>query len=436
MQLISQHIDKDESGSVTLRPQEDEDFWHAYNLIQEGDALRASAIRRVTNESSTGSSSSHRVHVTLTIQVNKVVYSAQGTGDAAAATSSSSTSAQQPAAAGGGAAGAGAQGISTHGGSTSLHISGPVVSENEAVKKGAFHTLDLDLGRTFTLYKGPGAWDSLAREQLREMCEPGRGAEVGAIVCGQGVANVCLVTNHTTIVRQRLDVSIPRKRKGGGAQAGAEKAEGRFLQQVYDAALRHFDFTTLKVIIIASPGFTKDAVMSHFLAEATRTGNKSVLTARSKFLLLHADSHHVHSLSQVLASPEVASQLKNTKFAREGQMLEKFFKMMENDPLRAWYGEGHVLRAADRGAISKLLISDEIFRSPDPTRRKRFVKLTEDVKAYGGEVFIFSSMHESGQQLNQLTGIAALLNYPLDIEVVEEEERQEREEAQQAQNGS
>lgn len=75
-------------------------------------------------------------------------------------------------------------------------------------------------------------------------------------------------------------------------------------------------------------------------------------------------------------------------------------------------------------------------RSPDPTRRKRFVKLTEDVKAYGGEVFIFSSMHESGQQLNQLTGIAALLNYPLDIEVVEEEERQEREEAQQAQNGS
>lgn len=40
----------------------------------------------------------------------------------------------------------------------------------------------------------------------------------------------------------------------------------------------------------------------------------------------------------------------------------RFFKMMENDPLRAWYGEGHVLRAADRGAISKLLISDEIFR--------------------------------------------------------------------------
>lgn len=38
------------------------------------------------------------------------------------------------------------------------------------------------------------------------------------------------------------------------------------------------------------------------------------------------------------------------------------------------------------------------FRSPDVVRRKRFVKLVEDVKAYGGEVLIFSSMHESGQR--------------------------------------
>lgn len=35
-------------------------------------------------------------------------------------------------------------------------------------------------------------------------------------------------------------------------------------------------------------------------------------------------------------------------------------------------------------------------------------------------------------ELNQLTGIAAILTYPLDIEVVEEEERLEKEEQQQA----
>ena len=43
-------------------------------------------------------------------------------------------------------------------------------------------------------------------------------------------------------------------------------------------------------------------------------------------------------------------------------MLEKFFKMLESDAMRAWYGESHVLKAAEQGAIGKLLISDEIFR--------------------------------------------------------------------------
>ena len=39
--------------------------WHAYNLIAPTDLLRASAIRRVTTESTTGSTSSTRVHITL-----------------------------------------------------------------------------------------------------------------------------------------------------------------------------------------------------------------------------------------------------------------------------------------------------------------------------------------------------------------------------------
>ncbi|GAA5942300.1 ribosome dissociation factor DOM34 [Sporobolomyces koalae] len=426
MLLVSQHIEKDQSGYVTLRPQEDEDMWHAYNLIQQGDEVRGSAVRRVTTESSTGSTSSHRVHLKLTLQVDKVLYSAlalseqqQQAQSAPSAAPSSSSTATAP------AVSSGTSGTST------LHISGRVTSENPHVKKGAFHTLDLEVGRDFSIIKGIGSWDSIARDRIREMTEPGRGADVGAIVCGEGLANICIITNHTTIIRQRIDVPVPRKRKGGTTALGADKAHSRYLQQVYAAVIRHFDFEQLKVLIIASPGFTKEAVHSFLLEEAVRQGNKSIIAAKSKCLLLHSPTHHVHSLTEILSSPEVSSQLKDTKFAQEGLMLDKFFKMLEDDPLRAWYSESHVLKAAERGAVGKLLISDELFRAPSAQRRKVFVKLTEDVRSYGGEVLIFSSMHESGQQLNQLTGIAAILTYPLDIEVVEEEERIELEEQQQ-----
>jgi len=61
--------------------------------------------------------------------------------------------------------------------------------------------------------------------------------------------------------------------------------------------------------------------------------------------------------------------------------------------------------------------------------------MVEAVRARGGESLIFSSMHESGQQLNLLTGIAAILTYPLDVEIVEMEEREEKEKLEKENGG-
>ena len=116
------------------------------------------------------------MHLKLTIQVDRVLYSALAQPDVAAAA--------DPLAANGGSTAAAAS--SGTAGTTTLHVSGKVTSENEHVKKGAFHTLDLEIGRDFTIIKGEGEWDSVARERIKEMTEPGRGADVGAIVCGEG----------------------------------------------------------------------------------------------------------------------------------------------------------------------------------------------------------------------------------------------------------
>lgn len=63
--------------SVVLIPEEPEDMWHAYNLISEGDQVRSSTIRKVQNETSTGSSSSSRVRTTLTIRVESIDFDTQ-----------------------------------------------------------------------------------------------------------------------------------------------------------------------------------------------------------------------------------------------------------------------------------------------------------------------------------------------------------------------
>ncbi|ODN79875.1 mRNA surveillance protein pelota [Cryptococcus amylolentus CBS 6039] len=401
MKLVNKHIEKDGSGYVTLRPEDDEDMWHVYNLISEGDQVRAMAVRRVQTVSSTGSSDSHRVRTNLTIQVTKTDF------QSAASSSTSAT-------------GQGERKEPT----ASLQISGQVVQENEFVKMGAFHTLDLEANRDFRLSKAIG-WDSIALERIQESTQEGRGAEVGAIVCGEGTAAICLLSEHMTTVRQRIDMPVPRKRKGG--TSGHDKAVDNYHSTVYNAILRLIPFQSLKAIVIASPGFTKDALYEYIFQQATLQSNKALLASRSKWIKVHSNTSHVHGLVEALKAPEVAKMLAGAKFAREGAGLDKFHRMLATDELRAWYGPEHVALAVDRGAVGTLLISDDLFRSSDPAKRNHYVHLVEAVRAHGGEALIFSSMHESGQQLNLLTGIAAVLTYPLDIEVVEMEEREEKE---------
>ena len=192
------------------------------------------------------------------------------------------------------------------------------------MKMNAFHTLDIEVGRDVRIEKDE--WDSVALATVQESCIPGRGAEVGAIVCGEGelssahsfdtcyrcanchwagTAAFCLLSQHMTVVRQRIDVSVPRKMSS--SSSAHEKGLARFYDAVYTAFLRLIPYASpsLRAIVIASPGWVRDSVMDYIFKEATRTGNKALLTARNKFIKIHVNSPHVHSLTEVLKSPEV-----------------------------------------------------------------------------------------------------------------------------------
>ncbi len=58
--------------------------------------------------------------------------------------------------------------------------------------------------------------------------------------------------------------------------------------------------------------------------------------------------------------------------------------------------------------------------SSTDAQRKAWAALVEGVAAGGGEALVFSAAHVSGEQLNQLSGVAAVLRFPLpDLEDAE-----------------
>ena len=74
MRIVSKHIDKNGDGKITLIPEEDEDFWHLYNLISKGDAFRAKTFRKVVSETKTGSVSSEKKLISVMLRITDISY--------------------------------------------------------------------------------------------------------------------------------------------------------------------------------------------------------------------------------------------------------------------------------------------------------------------------------------------------------------------------
>lgn len=417
MRLLKQHIESDGSGSVTLYPEEPEDMvrfthtsglvhenveyllqWHARNLIGCFDLLTAPAFRRVTNElAPTGSTFSQRVHINLTIRVKSLDFDPQA---------------------------------------GQLHVSGQVARETKHAKIGQFHTLDLELNRNFTIYKEVGGWDSIARQQLEEATNPQKKAEIVAVVMEEGLANICFVTQFQTILRQKVEVRIPRKRSGAGRSADHDKALEKFFTTVLETLMRQIeglleqkeDASSIP-ILLASPGFTAAGFLKYASDRAFSTGEKTLqnLVKRNAFVVVHSSSGHLHSLNEVMKSPEVMVKLKDTKYARETRLMDDFFDLLRKDDGRAWYGPKECEAAVEKGAVGRgggiLIISNSLFRSQDVAVRGRWVRLADGVLKEGGQVRVLSSDHESGKRLEVLGNIAAILTYSIeDFGDLEDEE--------------
>ena len=218
MKLLKKQISaKDGSGYISLLPSTPEDLWHTYNLLQKGDKVRCTTLRKVTKESSSGSVTSSKVRMNLTIEVTKLEFFQD---------------------------------------SLEVRISGPNVAESQHVRMGAFHTLTLELDRQFSIEKD--CWDQVYLDRIEESCNPEAGAEIACVVMSGGLCHVCLVTGSVTVTKARIEVNIPKKRTGSSNHA---KAITRFHEAVYRAILLHVEFEKIKVVLLGSPGVYESDAM-------------------------------------------------------------------------------------------------------------------------------------------------------------------------------
>ena len=76
------------------------------------------------------------------------------------------------------------------------------MTENEHVNLGAYHTLEIEQQRAFTIYKH--SWDALDLERIQQACDPAASADLAAVLITACPNCVCVDDGCQT----RLQASV------------------------------------------------------------------------------------------------------------------------------------------------------------------------------------------------------------------------------------
>ncbi|UCS20935.1 uncharacterized protein HLK63_H03729 [Nakaseomyces glabratus] len=283
-------------------------------------------------------------------------------------------------------------------------------NSNVDIPVGKFLSFTVNYSFPFTIIKQN--FDSFMEKTLQNAANPESRSDTAAIVLQEGIAHVCLLTASSTILKQKIEYSMPKKKRATDVMKFDEKTE-KFYKAIYESIKKYYDFSKIKLILLCSPGFYAKTLLEKITQYAQEERNKSIIDHQSLFLVAHCSTGYLQGISEVLKNPLYSTKLSDTKYAKDAAIMDEFMEHLNNDDFKAWYGEAEVEKAAEMGAIKYLLITDTMLHNDDIKKRKKFLALYENVESSGGKGVVFSTLHSLGEELDRMTGVACILNYPL-----------------------
>jgi len=158
-------------------------------------------------------------------------------------------------------------------------------------------------------------------------------------------------------------------------------------------------------IVIAGPGFMKEK-----LAERL----KSYDELRDKVIaIVPSTSASIAGVNEVIKNDVVGKVLGEFKAYREAKAIEDMLRQLSHDPSLVLFDVEKIREFAQRGAVSLLLLVDNITSILDPKFYGLLNEILIEVEGHGGTVIIVNSKSESGKKLRSLGGIAAMLRYKI-----------------------
>jgi len=351
-------------GFVKAIPETLDDLWHLYNVIYESDEVYTRTKREIKpDEKYARPKRGKRVPVFLGVKVEKIAWEKL---------------------------------------LGRLRVHGTILEAPENVPTGAHHTLNIALNKPLTIVKKN--WARHHTERLKRASKTSE-KPITIIAIDDESYVIATTTQYGVEVKVEERIKLPGKleaEKRSGAIKGYFRKALNSLRQVWTA--------TRSPIAIIGVGFVKND-FAKFLENEAADVAESVVDVKS------VNNGGVAGIYEALRSGVLLKTMKYMRIVEETETMEEVLKRLGKSQLNVAYGFEEVKKAAELGAIEKLVLADTMLRETSDEKRLLLEDLMRIVEQKRGKIMVVSTEHEAGAKLITLGGIACLLRFSIHLDL-------------------
>lgn len=337
-------------GEIKLVPENLDDIWHLYNIIEEGDLIRAVTFRTdEQKDDKIRSKKAEKKRMKLGIRVEKVSF---------------------------------------HEFSDRLRVHGTI--EEGPQDLGSYHTYNIEAEKMekFSIVKDE--WKQHQLERIDEAVKQRTQSILVFVSLDEDTATIAILRQSGV----QLITEIDSKRSGKMYES--KETEHEYYGEILSVVKTYKKMESPLVVI--GPGFARE----HFVTYG-KTRELELFENYTTHGTGHSGMNGVH---EALKTGIVEQITKDNRVSTETKFIERLFEEIKKDGL-ATYGEKEVEDALNKGAVERLLISDIL------VRREKGENLLKLARKTNSKFIIINTMHEAGKKFEGIGGVAALLRFKL-----------------------
>jgi protein pelota len=356
MKIIGKNL---RQGFVKVVPSSDDDLWHLYNIIYKGDEVYAYSSRAIKSDKEySRPKSGERVSAFMGITVESVAWD-KFLGK--------------------------------------LRVHGVIIHAPDIIPTGAHHTLSIALNQPLTIVKKE--WPEHLLDRLTRASRTEKPMIILAID-DEGFA-IAETRQYGVDIKVEERMKLPGKLEADKRMA----ATSAYFKHVINS-LNQFWLPGDSPIVILGVGFVKND-FTKFLTDEAADIAKSVVDVKS------VNNGGVSGIYEALRSGVLLKAATQMRVVDETEVMEEVMKRLGKGEGTVTYGLETVENAVQMGAVQKLVLADTMLRESGEEQRLHLERLMREVEQRRGNITVVSTEHEAGAKLLALSGIAALLRFPI-----------------------